>query len=78
MIAAAMLAAAAKLGGEPVELPAGVTALAERLEREFLENANRSNPLGFYIWNRELVQLFRRDRMLQVLIPAAHARPLDG
>jgi hypothetical protein len=42
---------------------------------EFLDDAARSKPIGFYTWSEELVRIFQRDRLLQSPLqrPAAQA-----
>jgi hypothetical protein len=74
--AAAILTAAAHLGGQQPQVGAEVARQAQVLQEEFLSNELRSKALGFYTWNEDLVQIFRRDRMLQTPLDEQAARPL--
>jgi len=74
--AQAILTAAARLGGQLVQVSAEVANQAEALQREFLTDELRSKVLGFYTWNEELMRVFRRDRMLQTEIQEAAARAI--
>ena len=75
--AAALLTAAARLGGMQPQVGPEVARLAQQLQSSFLANELRSKPLGFYTWNQALVQVFQRDRMLQTPLEAPEARPLS-
>jgi len=74
--AAALLTAAARLGGMQPQVGAEVARQAQVLQETFLANALRSKPLGFYTWNEALIQVFQRDRMLQTPLEEPAARPL--
>jgi hypothetical protein len=74
--AQALLTAAARLGGQRVQVSVEVANQAEALQREFLTDELRSKVLGFYTWNEELTRVFRCDRMLQTEIPEAAARAI--
>jgi hypothetical protein len=74
--AAAILTAAARLGGQQPRVSAEVTREAETLQQEFLADELRSKPLGFYTWSEELSRIFQRDRMLQTEIKEQAARAL--
>jgi hypothetical protein len=74
--AAALLTAAAHLGGMQPEVSPEVANQAQQLQSSFLANELRSKPLGFYTWNQALIQVFQRDRMLQTPLEAREARPL--
>jgi len=74
--AASLLTAAARLGGQQVQVSAEVASQGEALEREFLADERRSKVLGFYTWNEELARVFRRDRMLQTEMQEAAARAI--
>jgi hypothetical protein len=63
--ASAILAAATKLGGLSVQIPAKVQNLSNLLQREFLTEPFYSKPLGFYTWTDSLYKIFQRDRLLQ-------------
>lgn len=69
-----LLTAAARLGGQRVQVSAEVANEVEALQREFLTDELRSKVLGFYTWNEELKRVFRRDRMLQTEIGEVTAR----
>ncbi len=73
--AAAILTAAARLGGQESQVPTELADEAEKLQREFLADELRSKPLGLYTWSEDLARIFRRDRMLQMEIKeqAGHA-----
>jgi len=66
--AEAILTAAARFGGQHVQVSPEVAAQAEELQQEFLKDELRSKALGFYTWNEGLTRVFRRDRMLQTEI----------
>jgi hypothetical protein len=68
---AAILSAAIEMGGG-----AEATGRGARLVREFLADPKRSKPIGFYSWNKELVNAFRRDRMLQTELEPTEAESL--
>jgi hypothetical protein len=74
--AAALLTAAARLGGMQPQVGAEVAHQAQILQQDFLANELRSKPLGFYTWNAALIQVFQRDRMLQTPLEPPAARPL--
>jgi hypothetical protein len=74
--AASILTAAARLGGQQVQVSAEIETRAEALQREFLADELRSKVLGFYTWNEELARVFRRDRMLQTEVQEAAARAI--
>lgn len=74
--AAAILTAAARLGGRQPQVSAEVAHEAENLRLEFLASELRSKPLGFYTWSEELSRVFRRERMLQAEIKEQAARVL--
>jgi hypothetical protein len=75
--AEAILTAAARLGGQRVQVSVEVANQAEALQREFLTDEQRSKVLGFYTWNEDLTRVFRRDRMLQTEIQEAAARAIS-
>jgi len=75
--AEAILTAAARLGGQRVQVSVEVANQAEALQREFLTDEQRSKVLGFYTWNEDLTRVFRRDRMLQTEIQKAAARAIS-
>jgi hypothetical protein len=61
----AVVFAAARLGGIPVEQPVAMEpAVAREIER-FLADEKASKALGFYTWTQELKRIFQQDRMLQ-------------
>jgi hypothetical protein len=60
-----VLFAAAGLGGVPVTAPPGLQPLVASATQEFLADALRSKPIGFYTWSGPLTAIFRQDRMLQ-------------
>ena len=72
--AAAILTAAAGLGGQLLQVSTEVAHEAEKLQQEFLADELRSKPLGFYTWSGDLARIFRRDRMLQTQIGEPTAR----
>ena len=74
--AAALLTAAAHLGGMQPQVGAEVARQAQTLQATFLADGLRSKPLGFYTWNKALIQVFQRDRMLQTPLEEPSARPL--
>jgi hypothetical protein len=74
--AASILTAAARLGGQQVQVSAAIDNQAEALQREFLADEPRSKVLGFYTWNEKLARVFRRDRMLQTEVQEAAARAI--
>ena len=74
--AAALLTAAARLGGQDPQVPADVARRAGELQSEFLADELRSKVLGFYTWSEELTRIFRSDRMLQAEIDEQEARAL--
>lgn len=74
--AAALLTAAARLGGQQPTVGAEIARQAQELQAAFLANELRSKPLGFYTWNQALIQGFQRDRMLQAPLDEPSARPL--
>jgi hypothetical protein len=74
--AASLLTAAARLVDQRVHVSTEVAYQAEALQREFLADELRSKVLGFYAWNEELAQVFRRDRMLQTEVQEAAARAM--
>ena len=76
--AAALLTAAARLGGMQPQVGAEVARQAQVLQEKFLASELRSKPLGFYTWNKALIQVFQRDRMLQTPLDEPAARPLAG
>jgi hypothetical protein len=45
-----------------------------KITSRFLSNEERSKPLGFYTWSRELEAIFRQDRLLQTDIDTSSAR----
>lgn len=72
--AAAILTAAARLGGQEPQVSTEVAHEAEKLQQEFLADELRSKPLGFYTWSEDLKRIFQRDRMLQTQIGEPTAR----
>jgi hypothetical protein len=66
-----ILSAAIEMGGG-----AEATGRGAELVKEFLDDPLRSKPLGFYTWNKELVNAFRRDRMLQTELDPTQAESL--
>ena len=74
--AAALLTAAARLGGMNPPVGPEVAHQAQALQDSFLGNELRSKPLGFYTWNAALIQVFQRDRMLQTPLGPSAARSL--
>jgi hypothetical protein len=69
----AVVFAAARLGGIPVEQPAMMEAnVAQHIER-FLADESESKVLGFYTWTQELKQIFQQDRMLGCKVSDRHA-----
>jgi hypothetical protein len=74
--APALLTAAARLGGMQPQVGAEVARQAQVLQETFLADELRSKPLGFYTWNKALIQVFQRDRMLQTPLDEQAARPL--
>jgi hypothetical protein len=73
--AAALLTAAARLGGMRPQVRANVASQADALQKAFLADELHSKVLGFYTWSEKLSQIFQRDRMLQTPLdePAARA-----
>jgi len=63
--AAAQIGAAILAGGGSPVLPSGIASQAQSLLAKFNADPLTSRPIGFYIWNKELSGLFRRDRFLQ-------------
>jgi hypothetical protein len=79
--AGALVAASAKLRGLDVKLAGELAAAAERERAQFLGDAKRSKPIGFYTWSEELVRIFQGDRILQAELkpgPAAALAKLIG
>jgi hypothetical protein len=74
--AASILTAAARFGGQQVQVSTEVADHAESMQREFLADELRSKVVGFYTWNEELARVFRCDRMLQTEIQEAAARAI--
>ncbi len=74
--AAALLTAAARLGGMSPPVGPEVAHQAQALQDAFLASELRSKPLGFYTWNASLIQVFQRDRMLQTPLDPSAARAL--
>jgi hypothetical protein len=74
--AASILTAAARLGGQQVQVSAEIDNQAEALQREFLADEPRSKVLGSYTWNEKLARAFRRGRMLQTEVQEAAARAI--
>lgn len=74
--ASALLAAAAQLGGQEIEIPADVAQKADEIKNDFLEKEIRSKPLGFYTWDPRLQRIFQRDRMLQEKCDSSTAQTL--
>ena len=74
--AAALLTAAARLGGQQPQVSPQVARQADDLQQKFLADALVSEILGFYTWSDALAQIFRRDRMLQIQIDEPTARAL--
>lgn len=74
--ARALLLAAGRLGGLELAAPPPLEERVEGLTREFLADASRAKPLGFYTWSEELGRIFRQDRMLQGEMPATAIRPV--
>jgi hypothetical protein len=74
--AAAVVAAAARLGGLKLSPSDALDRAAEAQRTEFLEDARRSKPIGFYTWSEELVRIFQQDRMLQTELKPDPARAL--
>jgi hypothetical protein len=74
--AAALLTAAARLGGMQPQVGPEVAHQAQELQSSFLASELRSKPLGFYTWNPSLIQVFQRDRMLQTPLKALEALSL--
>jgi hypothetical protein len=62
---AAVVLAAARLGGHAAPLDGPMRRLVEALLDTFQADALRSKPIGFYTWSSELEAIFRQDRMLQ-------------
>ena len=62
---AALLTAAARLGGLNPKVPAVVDVAARAIVSGFMKRSLKSKPLGFYTWNSALEEVFRRDRLLQ-------------
>jgi len=73
--AAALLTAAAHLGGQQPSVGPEVARQAQALQQKFMADELRSKVLGFYTWSEELERVFQRDRMLQTPLdaPAAHS-----
>jgi hypothetical protein len=76
--AAALLTAAARLGGQQPQVQDEVSREADTLSQRFLAEELRSRPLGFYTWSRELSRIFQRDRMLQTQLEDRVAWALSG
>lgn len=74
----AVVVAAAQLGGHEVKAPRGLADAVERERSEFLGDARRSKPIGFYTWSEQLMRIFRQDRMLQTPLKPAEATALAG
>ncbi|WP_437738381.1 hypothetical protein [Sorangium sp. So ce1335] len=62
---AALLLAAARLGGLVREVPRPLAPDVARLLDEFLADERRSKPLGVYTWSEPLRRVFQQDRLLQ-------------
>lgn len=80
--ASGLMAAAAQLGGHPIEVSPAADEAADAVIDEFMASPLASKPLGFYTWSAELTAIFRRDRLLQrELSPeaaGAFVRALEG
>jgi len=64
--AIAYMATGLKLGGgELPKLPEGARELQKKYEKDFLDEAIRSKPVGFYTESEELGRIFRQDRFCQ-------------
>ena len=61
----AVVFAAARLGGIPVEPPEAMEPSVAKEIEEFLADEKASKVLGFYTWTQELERIFQQDRMLQ-------------
>ena len=71
------LLAAGKLGGVDPAVPASQQAAVKELIAEFLADAERSKPLGFYTWSPRLENIYQQDRLLQNAIKGvAEVEPL--
>ncbi|MFZ0945109.1 MAG: hypothetical protein WB930_03120 [Syntrophobacteraceae bacterium] len=69
----AFLDAASSLGGQNLSEDAKVKELSQKIEKDFLQDALRSKPIGFYTWNEELGKIFRQDRLLQTKLEKSAA-----
>jgi hypothetical protein len=53
-----------------------IHANAVKMGREFLNNTERSKPLGFYSWSNTLSRIFKRDRLSQETLPDTQWLPI--
>jgi len=63
--AAMVLLGAAQLGKLDVQTPPQLQQPVATAVAEFMADAKRSKPIGFYTWSEPLERIFRQDRMLQ-------------
>ncbi|WP_434048567.1 MULTISPECIES: hypothetical protein [Sorangium] len=73
---AALLLAAARLGGVAPEVPRPLAADVARLLDEFLADERRSKPLGLHTWSEPLRRIFQQDRLLQT--PLRDPGPIEA
>ncbi|MGK3993515.1 hypothetical protein [Sorangium sp. So ce1024] len=74
---AALLFAAARLGGVVRDVPRPLAPDVTRLVDAFLADDLRSKPLGVYTWSEPLRRVFQQDRLLQApLRDPAHVEAL--
>jgi hypothetical protein len=66
-----ILLAAGQLGGAKNAIPRSQQQAVANALSQFESVPERSKPLGFYTWSKELSAIFRQDRMLQTPLPSA-------
>lgn len=73
---AAVIFAAAKLGGSVDSVPPHLELPRDEFLRKFEGDEKRSKPISFYTWNEKLGRIFRQDRALQTSLPGSTLAPL--
>lgn len=67
------IAAALRLGGDPVSVPSELEDSVQQSMNTFLARQEDSKPIGFYTWSDELKQIWQQDRLLQQPLPTSAA-----